>query len=524
MGAHNRIKFYSANDLSVSYYLKEAIDYLNTFDEEGYEPTDVNDVLELYNIFRLIRLDNLKQEYKERCFESANKLMKIIAKYFNSIDNNNIEMILQEVDNQYSEDFWELFSKFEVYKRIDEELFNEILNQDESICRRVLVHRKIVKHFGVVLAEHMRTSKQSAEIIIEKFIEKDTKCKSEKIVIPSDLKPEEFEKIIQKYVDSKEPHIGMLQLLAQAQSSKECPISDTLRYNAKKRAELLWKERLSTGVDIQFGVSVEFADNPDIVTVKKENDYDYKMIYDINWIYNNPDYPTLLNNFIYLFEFVDGYYRSTFPSLQSQLGVFEKHLGVKGRKEYSIGSAFSFMEMKSDADMAAYRAQLEKINIRIEELFQWFFDEYPKWEIPNLEWLIERGVIWVDDQGFIEGNLMRMAVLKDMFHHEVICPRYYGESMRNEVEKLVEAGEIRYEDTLFSVPEQQYLDYVLNKSDFSNGLDLRNKYIHSTYPTDEKQQLMDYLKLLKVMVLVIIKINEELCWLDKCREDAGKNN
>jgi len=146
-------------------------------------------------------------------------------------------------------------------------------------------------------------------------------------------------------------------------------------------------------------------------------------------------------------------------------------------------------------------------------------EDYPKWEIPNLEWLIERGAIWIDDQGFINGNLMRMAVLKDLYHNEVICPRYYGEGMKNEVRKLVESGEIRFKDTLFSVPEQQYLDFILNKSDYSNGLDLRNKYIHSTYPTDEKQQLIDYLKLLKVMALVVIKINEDLCWFDESRKD-----
>lgn len=51
----------------------------------------------------------------------------------------------------------------------------------------------------------------------------------------------------------------------------------------------------------------------------------------------------------------------------------------------------------------------------------------------------------------------------------------------------------------------------LNKSSFSNGLDLRNKYAHSTYPEDEKIQFVDYIRLLKIMILVITKINEEFC-------------
>ena len=73
------------------------------------------------------------------------------------------------------------------------------------------------------------------------------------------------------------------------------------------------------------------------------------------------------------------------------------------------------------------------------------------------------------------------------------------------------AGDIRYENALFSKPEQDYLNYVLNKSEFSNGLDLRNRYSHDTCSLDEKTQRQDYLEPLKIMVFIIIKINEEFC-------------
>ena len=50
-------------------------------------------------------------------------------------------------------------------------------------------------------------------------------------------------------------------------------------------------------------------------------------------------------------------------------------------------------------------------------------------------------------------------------------------------------------DTLFSGQEQNYLNYVLNKSEFSNGLDLRNKYAHNTGSLDEAVQSQNYLEL-----------------------------
>lgn len=77
-------------------------------------------------------------------------------------------------------------------------------------------------------------------------------------------------------------------------------------------------------------------------------------------------------------------------------------------------------------------------------------------------------------------------------------------------------------DSLFSEPEQNYLNYELNKSAYSNGLDLRNKYAHSTYPAKEEIQVMDYMVLLKIMILIVTKINEEFCLKDQI-EAASKD-
>ena len=74
-----------------------------------------------------------------------------------------------------------------------------------------------------------------------------------------------------------------------------------------------------------------------------------------------------------------------------------------------------------------------------------------------------------------------------------------------------DAGDIRIESTLFSTPEKNYINYELNKAEYSDGLDLRNKYAHSTYPQDENTQKHDYVELLKIMVLIVTKINEEFC-------------
>ena len=88
------------------------------------------------------------------------------------------------------------------------------------------------------------------------------------------------------------------------------------------------------------------------------------------------------------------------------------------------------------------------------------------------------------------------------------------ESLLREIHELIRNNDLRYGSTLFSEPEQAYLNYQLNQAEFSNGLDLRNKYIHSSYSRDPRIQEEDYDRLLRIMALVVMKVNEEFCLRD----------
>ena len=382
-----------------------------------------------------------------------------------------------------------------------------------------------------------------------------------------------------------------------------------------------------------YGTEVAFKSIPDGSIEESYKDGIISCAYSREWIEENQDYPTLLNNFIYLFQYVDRCFRCTFVSLQNELGVMERILGAKGKRDYLHGVAFNSKQVLSMLQMAGYGQELQRINIRVEDIFKWFFEEYLKDEFgangftysppsegtttaekckllssaidgvlkqfrlycedgfvdrellemssehinfsqltgmldrkyiyPNsddlrkemyllfsdqsmmnytkktssqyqtlpqlllsekmmredfaeyqhreLDWLIQRSSVNESEDGILSPNVYRVCVLKDLFINEVICPRYYDSKLFEQVEILEKAGDLRYGNTLFSETEQKYLNYVLNKSEFSNGLDLRNRYIHDTNSLDEKTQNQDYLELQKIMVLIIVKINEEFC-------------
>ena len=79
------------------------------------------------------------------------------------------------------------------------------------------------------------------------------------------------------------------------------------------------------------------------------------------------------------------------------------------------------------------------------------------------------------------------------------------------IDEMLSKGELIAEKMLFTRQEQNYFDYMLNVHQFINGPEIRNRYVHGNYPLDVAQQHKDYLELLKIMVVIVIKINEEFC-------------
>jgi hypothetical protein len=88
---------------------------------------------------------------------------------------------------------------------------------------------------------------------------------------------------------------------------------------------------------------------------------------------------------------------------------------------------------------------------------------------------------------------------------------------------MLSEGKITSDNYLLSKPEVDYFDYHFNKARFNNGPDLRNKYSHGTHTSikDEQEQINNYYIGLKLMAVLIIKINYDLCL---CDEEKNKKH
>jgi hypothetical protein len=139
------------------------------------------------------------------------------------------------------------------------------------------------------------------------------------------------------------------------------------------------------------------------------------------------------------------------------------------------------------------------------------YDDFKEYQKPAIDLLIQEEYLQVDSNDFIKiKNVAKMFVIGQIYKNEVLSYWHYKKEIRDAIDDMIENKLLYIEDTLLTKPEINYYNYYLNKKEFTNGFDIRNKYLHGTNPHLEKQQQIDYYSLLKLIILTLLKITDDL--------------
>lgn len=635
------VKYLSDNDLSLGWNLEKSEEILKSIDFQR-EENNINYILELYNIHLLIKSDAKLTIWSDEDYNNikikSNGIMRVVAKYFNNIDLDDISYFYDDISYLYLDNLWELISKFKIYEKFNSYSFAEFLRNKLVNLEYILRHKNIVEKFDDKIKDYILSYEGSAELLISYHL-KSKPSSYIKIYLPVSLSISEERNIISDYINSKEPNPNYLDLIYRARSGDDSIVTDKIRLEAKTKYDKVMSEQTNYKFGIKMGPTVGFAELDEYMIFDSSNTFEPKIIYDRKWITENLDYPTILNNFIFIFGFTDLKFISSFPSKDYEISDLERVLSIKGERYYKQGLYFEMKESKTDLDIMSYYYELRKLNISLENVFKWFFEEYLheefkaigfKLNIPSekssyidkirtlceqIDSILKQFTIYVNEEE-INPDLVRIirntplfenipsfnnkkyAYIKDnklifiiyllfsnqsplsynkdinldynsfaeliklgnftidefanyqkdqikllieeeiiieenkilkfdndafnlldyYYHNHVICLTYHKNNKY--LKKIIEEEKIKFDGSLFSKDEVDYLNYILNDRSFDNGLSLRNKYLHgSYYAENEKENEIDYFKILKIFALLIIKINEEFC-----RNDDTWNN
>lgn len=202
----------------------------------------------------------------------------------------------------------------------------------------------------------------------------------------------------------------------------------------------------------------------------------------------------------------------------------------KLQKKYIYGQGDEFLRLKnyffSNNSMLYY---IEPFKEKYRTFYQLLtsenigYKDFQDYQKRDIDYLISNEYLFQDQEGFLRiKNQELVFVIGKLYYQDVLNFWHYSHEIRNEILEMENKGMVKFEKTLFTVEERKYLNYYLNKKEFSNGLDLRNKYLHGTNSNSEDEQYNDYLRLLKLIILVINKMKDDLV-LYETEQKTGAN-
>ncbi len=628
------IKFYSKSDLGSGYNLKKIEEYFseNTEEKESYK---INEILELFNILKYIEnecyLVKWNKEYIQFLKNKKTYINSIIGRFCSNIENLSLENV-DEVDNQYWRDYIEIYNKYKIYNKISAEEFGLFISK-RWVLIEVLKFKEIVKKYGTEIKNEILKNPENSIIFLDKYEYGKTEYN-----IPIEITQEEKEKLIIKYIEMPTVNPNHLKVISRMNCNKDTIIvADKTKLIAKKRYDEIMEDMSKNAVFCESGVSVELDENTEESSRIEIYGRVKKNIISAKWIKENLDYATLLNNFIYLFEYVDSEFRISSYSKKEYMSIFEKTLFNESVNSYKKGVGFDMINNLQTLQMLLYYNFLNTLGVRIEEIIEWFFKEYllnefkienysislssantkiidkcrnvagemesilkqynlyvkeneinhelinitteslayegvktlvhnkyvygesdefrgithwffsdqsdlayvkngdekyknfynlvieskrkkeefHNYQIQIINKLLDLKYLEEDNDGILTiAKKKELKIFKDLYINEVISYWKYSKKYRVVIEELVNKKILSYKnDTLLSIPEIKYYNYVLNNKEFNNGLELRNKYIHGSYyrgQDEENVHMQNYMILLKLFILIIIKINDDL--------------
>lgn len=642
----DRVKYYGRDDWAYGHNMQK----IEKITIPKIEDIDINDAIEYYEIKKYFDDEITSPQWsfddKKRYKEKSLKLFSLSMKFFNSLTDDNILDAYNTIDILYRESFWEMFNKCKLYKQISDTAFKTIIESENCHLFLFLPYKDIVNKYDCTIGEYLINSVYGAGVIIH-FYEQDF-SNIEKINLPKSITGEKIISCIENYIKSEHPNLNDLKSIFMMQESKKFPIDDSIRLSAKRRYDEEMKKLFANSKGFEYGFELSFVENIDEIYRLSNEGNISKIEYNLQYLQDTLENPDILNNFIYVFEFVDLQMRCSAVSSKHGGSIFERLTMKDTRKDYIADSTFNFINKLANAQIMTYYEFLKGKNIRLENVIEWFFTKYlqEEFQVPEmkislpsenstyyekccliipafdsiikqfsffvkdgkidfelvgmstkpikfenipslierkyvcagneecdklsyllfsdqcllsynrkvsnkeydsfidlitkenikyedfekfqqnqLDTLIDKKIIKISENGcLIISDKLMVNILKQIYYHEVINKYDTPKPYHKRIEDLTNEGLLKGYSSLLSIPEINYFNYLLNRSEYRNGLEIRNRYIHGNQQVlaNEKLDRTNYMILLRIFIILIIKINDEFCILDKQKQNDKK--
>ncbi|WP_080793621.1 hypothetical protein [Corynebacterium pacaense] len=376
-----RVRFFGPNDLATGWFVQRAADLAEQFAPEN-PPTGAIDILELHNVQQYLEHGFLPVAYGEE----QRALMKTripqirgaVARFFSSVDDKNVATVIKDAaegGHDYHGDLLELLGRNKAYERCAAATVLPALSAAGVHLGDILGCKKLVQAYDAEVRTELLNSLRSAEHVISKLLQDDVR---DNIYLPRSFTPEDSRALLEQYIDGEDANLNYVGLIASAKETPAVGIDARLKLRAKRRGEELNVKLFKDNDGMRTGCEVSIADQeePASAELDKSDGLVCRYTYSRRWLEETCDNPSILNNFIHLFGFVDRNVLLALPSYPASLSTMERSIGMPGRTDYKIGTVFRMTDASSLLQTRMYHDFLKTKDVDLERVISWFFEEY----------------------------------------------------------------------------------------------------------------------------------------------------
>ena len=380
----DRVCYFSKDDLSVGHYLEMAEKRIQEV-AEGDVPTDLEGVIELWHIKRMIDDECRFLEWTDEKFNTLKQLTsgygKIISGFFCHLDPTLLKSEFERLEWTYKNTFWKIIDAYKLYKLIKPEILRDILAGNNNYVREVLECKGIVEKFKSIIREILLSNVNSAHIILDKYVTKRDLRRDAEMHLPSNLTLADKEQILVNYLQSDDPNLNYVRLITQIKDDKNnIKLSPKTRLLAERLEKKLNEDLLDDPrtVTTHWSLGVQFIDEegrlPIELCIDERGNPTY--IYSIPCIRNQNNVHRV-GNCISLFGWMNQHFLLNLINKQTEVDTMESLLMDIGRDSYPTHIRFNNKNNLALFQTFAYNKVLtQTLNSSFEIELKSFYEEH----------------------------------------------------------------------------------------------------------------------------------------------------
>lgn len=364
--------------MSISYNLNNAEEIITKY-HNGWRPIEVNDVLELYNIWLFVDNGIYKNDWPDDVLSEIKGFKYDIISFFSSLKEITWVNVYKQIDFSYRHNFWEIIDIFNIKSFITKSTLCEAFSENSYELRYMLQRDRLVKKYNALLADMLKRNDFAAEWLLSEFVEDDKFGTHERMYFPSALTLKDREDIISTYLDLPEPNLNYVSLALVAKNGPNLKISDEVVLKAKKVERDLSNQYFNSKNRVCFRYSVKLSEcsNKSLRWVEYDEDGEPTLCYSKPLMLSCKD-EELLHYCRNVFELLTNNGMIALISKYSDSGVLERTIGLTGKYSYTTNMAFQYHEVISMLQIEAMQKALCNDDRNIESAIKAFYEIYLK--------------------------------------------------------------------------------------------------------------------------------------------------